>query len=176
LQFLSPNPDVTLAAARLLAGVLPEQGLLIVLSGPLGAGKTVFAKGVAAGLGINPGSVTSPTFGICSEYPLAGGRRLAHVDGYRLTSIADLEGTGFLDLLVPGTLVLMEWGERFRDALPADRLELVILRPDQIPNNRCLNAVASGPVAESVLTRWKARLSDEAELDVVFGPPEKNEQ
>jgi tRNA threonylcarbamoyladenosine biosynthesis protein TsaE len=176
LQFLSPSPDATLAAARLLGGVLPEQGLLVVLSGPLGAGKTVFAKGVAAGLGIDPGEVTSPTFGICSEYPLAGGRRLAHVDGYRLTSVAELEGTGFLDLLVPGTLILMEWGERFSDALPADRLELEILRPDQFPNNRRLNAVASGPFAAGVLALWEARLSDEAEFDVVFESREKNEE
>jgi len=162
LQFLSPSPDLTQAAARLLAVALPDDGLLVVLSGPLGAGKTVFAKGLAAGLGIDPANVTSPTFAICSEYPLPDGRRLAHLDGYRLAGSAELEGVGFLDLLVPGTVILMEWGERFLDALPADRLELEISRPDQTPTRRRLNAVASGPVAAGALERWEARLREAA--------------
>ena len=131
------------------------------------------AKGLAAGLGIDPGNVTSPTFAICSEYPLPGGRRLAHVDGYRLASAAELEGAGFLDLLVPGTVVLVEWGERFRDALPADRLELAISRPDPAPTRRRLNAVASGHVAAAVLVQWQARLREEAAVAVRDEPAEK---
>ncbi len=173
MQFLSPNPDATQAAARLLASALPHEGLLVVLSGPLGAGKTVFAKGLAAGLGINPNDVTSPTFAICSEYPLPEGRRLAHVDGYRLASATELEGAGFLDLLVPGTVVLIEWGERFRDVLPADRIELVISRPGPTPTRRSLNAVASGPAAAAVLVQWGARLRDEAAVEVREAPPEE---
>jgi tRNA threonylcarbamoyl adenosine modification protein YjeE len=130
----------------------------MVLSGPLGAGKTLFAKGLAQGLGVAPEAVTSPTFAICSEYELADGRRLAHVDGYRLESTAELEGAGFLDLLVAGTIVLIEWGERFRDALPADRLEIKISRPDEIPTQRRLDAVACGPAASRVLADWGAKL------------------
>ena len=98
------------------------------------------------------------------------------MDGYRLKGIAELEGTGFLDLLVPGTLVLMEWGERFVDALPPDRLELTISRPDENPDNRRLNAIASGPVAQSVLALWEGRLRDEAELEVVARSPEKKDE
>ena len=130
----------------------------MVLSGPLGAGKTLFAKGLAQGLGVAPETVTSPTFAICSEYDLADGRRLAHLDDYRLESTAELEGAGFLDLLVAGTIVLIEWGERFRDALPADRLEIEISRPDEIPTRRRLDAVACGPAAARVLTDWGAKL------------------
>ncbi len=130
----------------------------MVLSGPLGAGKTLFAKGLAQGLGVAPEAVTSPTFAICSEYDLADGRRMAHLDGYRLESTAELEGAGFLDLLVAGTIVLIEWGERFRDALPADRLEVEISRPDETPIQRRLEAVASGPAASRVLAEWRARL------------------
>jgi tRNA threonylcarbamoyl adenosine modification protein YjeE len=149
--------------ARLLASVLPEAGIAVVLSGPLGAGKTIFAKGVAAGLGIDPNSVTSPSFAICSEYDLPGGRRLAHLDGYRLASATELEGAGFLDLLVAGTVVLVEWGERFRDALPADRLEITLSRPDRSATDRLLNAVASGPASADVLARWGALLERDAQ-------------
>ncbi len=133
----------------------------MVLSGPLGAGKTLFAKGLAQGLGVAPEAVTSPTFAICSEYDLADGRRLAHLDGYRLESTAELESAGFLDLLVAGTIVMIEWGERFRDALPADRLEIEISRPGKIPTQRRLDAVACGPTATRVLAQWGAKLVGE---------------
>jgi tRNA threonylcarbamoyladenosine biosynthesis protein TsaE len=158
LRFHSPSPDATQSAAGLLAASLPREGLLLVLSGPLGAGKTLFAKGLAQGLGVAPEAVTSPTFAICAEYDLADGRRLAHLDGYRLESTAELESAGFLDLLTAGTIVLIEWGERFRDALPADRLEIEISRPGEDPTQRCLEAVACGPVASQVLALWQARL------------------
>jgi tRNA threonylcarbamoyladenosine biosynthesis protein TsaE len=151
-----------------LAVSLPAEGLLVVLSGPLGAGKTLFAKGLAQGLGVAPEEVTSPTFAICSEYDLADGRRIAHLDGYRLDSAAELEGAGFLDLLVTGTIVLIEWGERFRDALPADRLEIEISRPGEAQNQRHVEAVASGPVASRALAEWRSRLSERIgrQLDV----------
>jgi len=163
LRFHSPNPDATQSAARLLASALPEAGIVVVLSGPLGAGKTIFAKGVAAGLGIDPDTVTSPTFAICAEYDLPRGRRLAHLDGYRLASESELVEAGFLDLLVAGTVVLVEWGERFRDALPADRLEITLSRPDRSATGRLLNAVASGPTAAGALARWGALLKQDAE-------------
>jgi tRNA threonylcarbamoyl adenosine modification protein YjeE len=140
----------------------------VVLSGPLGAGKTLFAKGFAQGLGVAPEAVTSPTFAICSEYDLADGRRIAHIDGYRLESAAELESAGFLDLLVAGTIVLIEWGERFRDALPADRLEIEISRPDENPTQRRLEAVAYGFAASRALAEWGTRLVGEIgrQLDV----------
>jgi len=133
----------------------------MVLSGPLGAGKTLFAKGIARGLGVAPDDVVSPTFAICSEYDLEDGRRLAHLDAYRLSSAAELEGAGFLDLLVPGTIVLIEWGERFREALPADRLEIEISRPDETPNQRRVEALARGPAAHQTLERWVVELAGE---------------
>jgi tRNA threonylcarbamoyladenosine biosynthesis protein TsaE len=158
LRFRSPSPDATQSAAGLLAVSLPPEGLVVVLSGPLGAGKTLFAKGFAQGLGVAPEAVTSPTFAICSEYDLADGRRIAHLDGYRLESAAELESAGFLDHLVAGTIVLIEWGERFRDALPADRLEIEISRTDEPPTQRHLEAVASGPAASRALAQWEAQL------------------
>ncbi|HEX9815091.1 MAG TPA: tRNA (adenosine(37)-N6)-threonylcarbamoyltransferase complex ATPase subunit type 1 TsaE [Myxococcota bacterium] len=161
MRFLSRSPEATQAAAELLAASLPREGLLVVLSGPLGAGKTLFAKGLAGGLGVDPEAVTSPTFAICSEYDLADGRRLAHLDGYRLESAAELESAGFLDLLVAGTIILIEWGERFRAALPADRLEIEISRSDETPTQRRLDALASGPSGARALAQWRARLVGE---------------
>jgi len=131
----------------------------MVLSGPLGAGKTLFAKGLAQGLGVAAADVVSPTFAICSEYDLADGRRIAHFDAYRLESAADLESAGFLDLLDAGTIVLIEWGERFRDALPADRLEIEFSRPGEIPTQRRLAALAYGPAAHQALVQWRAALA-----------------
>jgi len=133
----------------------------VVLSGPLGAGKTLFAKGLAEGLGVDPEAVNSPTLAICSEYDLEDGRRLAHLDGYRLETAAELESAGFLDLLATGTIVLIEWGERFRDALPADRLEIQLSRPDEMPTHRRLDAIASGPAAAETLAEWENRLVGE---------------
>jgi len=172
LQFHSRSPDATRGAAALLAAALPREGLLLVLSGPLGAGKTLFAKGLAEGLGLAPDTVTSPTFAICSEYALADGRRIAHLDGYRLESAADLESAGFLDLLVAGTIVLIEWGERFWDALPADRLEIAIARSDTTPTHPRLNAVASGPAAAQALAGWEARLAGELGRQLELELPE----
>lgn len=159
MRFDSPSPEATRAAAADLAGALSELGLVVVLSGPLGAGKTVFAKGLASGLGVDPDAVHSPSFAICCEYDTPQGRRLVHVDGYRLGSGSELEEAGLLDWLDSGTLVVIEWGERFRDALPADRLEVAIERSRQAATRRRLNAVASGPVAAGVLARWGGLLA-----------------
>jgi tRNA threonylcarbamoyladenosine biosynthesis protein TsaE len=83
-----------------------------VLSGDLGAGKTVFVKGLAEGLGINPSDVTSPTFTIIQEY--AGRRRLHHVDLYRLRpeEVAEL---GLEETIGGDGIVAIEWPERLPD-------------------------------------------------------------
>lgn len=134
---------------------------MVGLLGPLGTGKTVFAKGLAEGLGIDPRQVASPTFVIASQYRGAqAGRGLNHVDLYRVESRDELEATGFADLLEPGALVAVEWADRIPDALPDDRLEVRIERPDPegAPSMRVLNAVAFGPGSEAALDRWRTAL------------------
>jgi len=139
-----------------LASVLDERGLVVSLVGRLGVGKTAFVKGLAAGLGIDPSGVASPTFVICSEYPTAAGGRLAHVDLYRVEDEGELVGVGFDDLLEPGAVVAVEWGDRFPAAFPPDHLKIEILRPDPIadPAGRDLHALSSGPVSSAALERW----------------------
>jgi len=160
LQRIFPSPEATRSAACALARAVGPEGLLVALVGPLGAGKTVFAKGLAEGLGLDPAVVASPTFVIASEYTAPGGRRLAHVDLYRVESAAELEAAGFLDWLEPGVLLAVEWADRLPDALPADRLELRLSRPDAeaSPNSRSLQAKALGAKAEGALARWSAAL------------------
>jgi tRNA threonylcarbamoyladenosine biosynthesis protein TsaE len=162
LRFPSPSPETTREAARLLASAVDERGLVVSLVGPLGAGKTVFVKGLAEGLGVDPALVTSPTFVIASEYPMAGGRRLAHVDLYRVESCEELEAAGFLDLLAPGAVVAVEWGDRLPAALPPDRLQIAISRSEseRDPSWRALDAVCYGAVSEAALSSWSAALAE----------------
>ena len=103
-------------------------GDVICLSGPLGAGKTVFAQGFARGLGYN-GRVTSPTFTIMQEY-LGGRLPLYHFDLYRLEGgVVDLEGIGYEDYFFAGGGCLIEWPEMAADAMPPNAT-MVELRAD----------------------------------------------
>lgn len=124
-------------------------GFVIGLTGPLGAGKTEWVKGLAAGLGIAPELVASPTFVIASEYP--GRRRLVHADFYRLESEGELEAAGFLDWLEPGRVVAIEWADRFVRALPADHIEVRLSRDPATPDEREIEFRAGGPIAAHVL-------------------------
>ena len=91
-------------------------GTVIALTGGLGAGKTVFAKGLARGLGVID-EVTSPTYTIVSEYQ--GRLRFHHIDAYRLAGPADFESVGGEDLVTDsGGVCLIEWSERVASALP----------------------------------------------------------
>jgi len=86
-------------------------GELIVLHGPLGAGKTVFVRGLADGLGIAVEDVSSPSFSLVHEY--AGGRfKLYHVDLYRIEDTEELATLGLDELRGPTSVVVVEWGER----------------------------------------------------------------
>ncbi len=94
-----------------LAGTL-KGGELVVLEGDLGLGKTVFARGIAASLGVIPEDVTSPSFTLVQEY--SGGRLpMFHVDLYRLNDEPqEIESLGLDDLLDSGGVVVVEWGDK----------------------------------------------------------------
>lgn len=112
----------TLAATRRLAERLAPHlrgGDLLVLSGPLGAGKTFFAQALCKALGVS-GRVTSPTFSLVHEY--AGRLPIAHADLYRLNSEHELPELGLLELRDEGRLLLVEWGEKYLSALGGDAL------------------------------------------------------
>lgn len=121
------TPEDTVAFGRELGGRL-RAGDLVLLSGPLGAGKTVLTRGIAAGLGVG-GRVSSPTFVIARVHP--GPVPLVHVDAYRLGGdLAQLDDLD-LDTELHDAAVVVEWGEGVAERLSSDYL-LVRLerRPD----------------------------------------------
>ena len=116
------SEDETAAVARALAGAL-NAGDVLLLSRNLGAGKTAFVRGLAAGLGINPDDVSSPTFTLVHEY--RGGRlTLYHVDLYRLEPL-EVDDLGLEELVSSGGIVAIEWAERWRGR-PDDAIEVRI--------------------------------------------------
>lgn len=115
----SHSPAETLRLARALGAAL-RPGDAVLIRGELGAGKTTFVRGVAEGLGVDPGLVSSPTFVIVNEYP---GRiaDLIHVDAYRLRSADDLDSIGWDRLASAAAVMIVEWPERITGGLDAAR-------------------------------------------------------
>ena len=136
--------DLASRLGRILAG-----GEILALDGELGAGKTTFAKGLAAGLGIDPRDVTSPTFLILHE--LLGRLPFHHVDAYRVTGADELLELGISESLAGEAVVLVEWAERAPGLLPADRIDLAIGIEGE--NERSLRFRAGGPRHRDVLDR-----------------------
>jgi tRNA threonylcarbamoyladenosine biosynthesis protein TsaE len=100
-------------------------GDLLVLSGPLGAGKTTLVQGIGEGLGVR-GPVTSPTFVIARVHPsLWGGPALVHADAYRLGGVAEIDDLD-LDSDAASSVTAVEWGEGLAEGLSEDRLEVSI--------------------------------------------------
>lgn len=113
------------AATRELAGLLGGvvgPGAVLLLQGDLGAGKTTFVKGLARGLGIDPDDVSSPTFTLIHEY--RGEMPLYHFDAYRLERPLEFVELGAEEYLLGDGVSAIEWGDRVRDELPAERLEI----------------------------------------------------
>ena len=141
------------AATQHLAAALARvarAGDLITLSGALGAGKTQFAKGFGAGLGVTE-TISSPSFILMAEYE--GRLPLFHQDLYRLADAADVVAGGLVDDRQASGVTLVEWPERMADALPPARMDVridgagdepraITLRATDDTYRRYLNAVA----------------------------------
>ena len=114
MEFITHSPAETEALGAALANILPP-GTVLAYEGDLGAGKTAFTRGLAAGLGCTD-MVTSPTYTIVNEY-LSGRLPLFHFDMYRLASSDDLWDIGWEDYLDRGGICAVEWSENIRDAM-----------------------------------------------------------
>lgn len=149
------DEEATLAFAARLAAVLPQDGepLVLYLQGDLGAGKTTLARGMLHAMG-ETGPVRSPTYALLAEYQPQG-RRVMHLDLYRLESADDLLALGLADHLPGSALWLIEWPERGADGglPPADAI--VHLEPVASGARRLRLA----PLSPRGL-RWAARVAD----------------
>lgn len=114
------------AAARLAEQLLP--GTLLALEGELGAGKTVFVRGLAAALGHDPERISSPSYVLAVEWR-AGRVGLLHVDLYRLADGAGIEELGIEDALAAGQVVAVEWAQRLPHWLAARAWRVLIVHP-----------------------------------------------
>ena len=121
-----PTPEDTHALGRALADLL-EAGDLVVLVGPLGAGKTALTQGIGAGLGVRE-PVTSPTF-VISRVHRDGRVPLVHVDAYRLGSVADVDDLD-LDASTDDSVTVVEWGQGLVERLADEHLEVRLDRRD----------------------------------------------
>jgi tRNA threonylcarbamoyladenosine biosynthesis protein TsaE len=132
---------------RRLAGLL-RAGDLVILVGPLGAGKTTLVQGIGEGLGAR-GPFTSPTFVIARVHPpLTGsGPALLHADAYRLGSVAEVDDLD-LDTDINTAVTVVEWGKGLAEGLADDRLEISI-EPDSGGEARTVRLYGHG-------ARWKA--------------------
>ena len=110
--FISRSAEQTVDFAREYASSL-KGGDVVLLNGEMGAGKTVFAKGVALGLGIDD-EILSPTYAYMNDY----GGKLYHYDCYRLSSGAQAEGLGLTDYFYGDGVCLVEWSQNIAEVLP----------------------------------------------------------
>ncbi|MEG0911281.1 MAG: tRNA (adenosine(37)-N6)-threonylcarbamoyltransferase complex ATPase subunit type 1 TsaE [Ruthenibacterium sp.] len=132
-SYITNSKAETVALGAKLAATL-HAGNLVLFTGGLGAGKTAFCEGIAAGLHCID-AVSSPTFAIVNAY--RGAQVFAHFDLYRISTLEDLQSAGFFDYLDDGAIVAAEWSENVADVLkdePAIRINIA----QTAENTRCI--------------------------------------
>jgi tRNA threonylcarbamoyladenosine biosynthesis protein TsaE len=123
--FETHSEEETIDLGRRIAATLPHRAVILLI-GNLGAGKTTLAKGIVSGLsGAHPEDVSSPTFTLIHEYGGVGnGARVYHIDLYRLDRAEQVATLGLDEIFDRDAVVLIEWGERFPQLMPAERIEI----------------------------------------------------
>jgi tRNA threonylcarbamoyladenosine biosynthesis protein TsaE len=128
--FETHSEEETIELGRRIAATLPAPAVILLI-GNLGAGKTTLAKGIVSGLGAaEPDEVSSPTFTLIHEYGIheygtvAKGARVYHIDLYRLDRAEQVATLGLDEVFDRDAVVLIEWGERFPQLMPAERIEI----------------------------------------------------
>lgn len=151
------DDDSTQAAGEAFAGLL-RPGDIVLLSGPLGAGKTTFTKGVARGLGVRD-RVTSPTFTMVRQHECANDRgitTLHHCDVYRVESLGEVLDLDLGELVEEAGVALVEWGELAASIFGRDVLRVTFV-PDEDSDTRVLEVDgALDPARVAALEDWTA--------------------
>lgn len=155
-SWVSPSPEHSLQAGEAV-GRLLRPGDLLALFGELGSGKTLFVRGVAAGLGCAPQEVHSPSFTLVNEYDCgAPPTRLAHIDLYRIRSGDEVPGIGWDEYMGPRYVVAVEWAERAEGLLPQDHLRVRLEARGSERRRVCVQA--TGPRSARILREWMESL------------------
>lgn len=148
MEMVSESPEATRSVGEFVGKRL-KAGMVLCLTGDLGAGKTLFTKGVAAGLGVKE-DVTSPSFTLMNLYD--GRLPVAHFDLYRLDDGGDLDEIGFYEYAdEPVGVAIIEWADKFPEALPPHHLS-VVLSPGKNLEERRLAFTARGDGYEGILS------------------------
>ena len=149
------------ALGRRLAGLL-RPGDLVVLTGPLGAGKTTLVQGIGEGLGVR-GPVTSPTFVIARVHPsLRGGPALVHADAFRLGSRAEIDDLD-LDADTDDCVTVVEWGEGLVEELAPSYLQITIAMNRRGPGGTDSVAEPGDEPRTVVIAGWGERWAEAAD-------------
>ena len=128
-------------------------GDVLALTGDLGAGKTLITRGIALGLGITAEQVTSPTFTLIQTYE--GRLPLIHVDLYRLENPSAILQLGLEDYFTAKNIVIIEWADRFIQALPPDYLEIHLEHGDT-ETTRSMTIRATGPRSFAIVSALRS--------------------
>ena len=153
IELISHSPEQTQRLGRALAARLAG-GQVVALTGHLGAGKTQWVKGLAAGLGIDPNDVHSPTFTLINEYapqragPSSGpaqAMRLYHIDVYRLSGAAELDAIGFGEIVATADgIVAVEWADRVAELIGPDAIWIEGSMPTSLSPSERRYVIRSG--------------------------------
>ena len=167
MELTIPEADDMRHVGEILGSLL-EGGDLVMLDGPLGAGKTTLTQGIARGMDVS-GRVASPTFVIAQvHHSRRGGPELVHVDAYRLSSLDELDALD-LDASLEDSATIVEWGEGKVEVLMEDRLTIKIIRPEgsdageevddlSVDAPRVLRIEGSGPRALELVESLRSQL------------------
>ena len=126
--YKTSSEEETVELGRRIAKMLPSKACVLLI-GNLGAGKTTLAKGIINGLGLAPPEeVASPTYTLIHEY---GEGHVYHIDLYRLDKPEQIATLGLDEIFDREAVVLIEWGERFPELMPAERIEITLQTTDE---------------------------------------------
>ena len=155
MKRISKSVTSTLKIGKVISRHL-QPGDIILLSGSLGAGKTVLAKGIAQGLGINKDKVVSPSFVLLRAYK--GKHPLHHFDFYRLKIPADILALGYEEYFYSEGITVIEWPERLKFLLPKEFLKIKLSA--KAANSRVLEFIARGAGYKRLLGKINENIRD----------------
>ncbi len=149
MKIVSSSSIDTIQVAKRLSRYL-RKGDCVVLEGPLGSGKTVFAKGIASGMGFDPDQVTSSSFVLMQQYKTKR-MDIYHLDFYRIKSMIDLHGIGYEEVFSSKGLTIVEWPDIIEGFLSEDHIVVKIKTIS--PTKRSIDIDSKNKRIKKILTR-----------------------